>query len=359
MKIQPKFLLQFVVLPRLATVILIFLLLIDIQAAFAQMGGATGSFARIGFGPRALSMSNAVLSVPEMGTFGFYNPAISAGTYKKEIEMGSSIMNFDRSLHTVALNFRLPPSAGISAMFMNAGVDHIDGRTLSGYPTENLSTNDYYFHAAFGVKAKENFWLGAGLKFILSDYHQEISSSLAFGLDVGFIWKTTEKFYLAGAIRDILLSHLWNSSDLYGGLEQANSGNNFPTTFSLGGSYRFLENRLIISSDLLITYYKSQITNRGISVDYLSPTEQAERTEAGSSVFGLQSGLSYLIHDRFRISAGYANRDINGFSNQHLFSSGFSLFLPLDRYSPSIEYAVNREPNVGTFIHTFSIKFNF
>jgi hypothetical protein len=341
------------------TLVVILGLLFLTQSANAQFGGASGAFMRIGFGPRALSVSNAVLSVPEVGNFGFYNPAISAGAYKRSAEFGSSVMTFDRNLHTLGLSVQLPPSAGMSLLLMNAGVSNIDGRTLSGYPTESLTAQDYYFHASFGVQAKKRLWFGAGLKFILSDYHPDMSSSLGFGIDLGLLWKATDELFIALAVRDILLSHQWNSSDLYGGLEQANASAAFPTTFAAGLSYRMLDNRLILSSDFLVTQYSAQILERGISSNFLPPTENSVRTDVSSAVFGLNTGISYQLHTRFRLSAGYANRDISGLGDQHTFSSGFTLLLPYDRFSPSIDYALNREPNLGSLIHTFSLRFNF
>ena len=59
------------------------------------------------------------------------------------------------------------------------------------------------------------------------------------------------------------------------------------------------------------------------------------------------------------MAAGYSNQDLKVITDQHTFSTGFSLYLPFDKFAPAIEYALNREPNVGTFINTFSIRFSF
>jgi len=325
----------------------------------AQFGGSTGSFLKIGFGPRSLSMSNAVSSVPELSSNGFYNAALSAGTLNKDVEFGSSVMAFDRSLHTVSLAFHLPPSAGLSLQFMNAGVSNIDGRSLSGYPTDKLSTNDYFIQTSFGVRAKPNFWIGTALKFILSNYHPDVPTSAAFGIDIGFLFKLNDKVNISLAVNNLLLSHQWNSSDYYGGLEQSDQFNYFPTNYILGTSYRAMNNKMIISSDFVFSSFHSTIVQRSISNEFNPPTESINRVKKTSSTTGINIGISYLIHQRFRMAAGYSNQDLKVITDQHTFSTGFSLYLPFDKFAPAIEYALNREPNVGTFINTFSIRFSF
>ncbi|NCP83867.1 MAG: hypothetical protein GW823_02980 [Bacteroidetes bacterium] len=325
----------------------------------AQFGGSAGSFLKIGFTPRALSMSNAVSSVPELSTNGFYNAALSAGTLNKDVEFGSSILSFDRSLHTVSLAFHLPPSAGIALQFMNAGVSNIDGRTLSGYPTDKITTNDYFIQTSFGVRAKPNFWIGTALKFVLSNYHPDVPTSTAFGIDIGFLIKINEKINISFAVNNLLLSHQWNSSDYYGGLEQSDQFNYFPTNYILGTSYRAMNNKMIISTDFVVSSLQSTIVQRSISNEFNPPTETTERVKRTSSTTGVNLGVSYLIHPRFRLSGGYSNQDLKVITDQHTFSSGFSLYLPFDKFAPAIEYALNREPNVGTFINTFSIRFSF
>lgn len=330
----------------------------SIENSFAQNGGASGAFLRLGFGAKGMSMSNAVSSVPELGTIGFYNPALAAGTTARNVETSSSLMSFDRNLHSISGSFRIPPDAGIQFMVMNASVSNIDGRTLSGYPTSTFATNDYLIQAAFGVKAKPNFWIGAAVKFLVSDYHPDMPNSTAFGLDLGVYYRASKEFSLSAVAKDVLLTHQWRSSELYGGQDQANKFSSFPTQLVLGGSYRFLDSRLIVSSEWIFRIYESEIQSRFIENNFNPPFDYTQRNTARTTTSAFQLGSSYHIHERVRIYLGYANRDVSYASDHHSFSSGFSLFLPFDTYSPTIDYSIVTEPNVGTLIHTFAFRFN-
>lgn len=337
--------------------ILGFLFLFNVDG-FAQNGGSAGAFLRLGVGPRGMSMSNAVSSIPEFGANGFYNPALVAGTQNLQIETSSSLMSFDRNLHSITAAFKIPPKAGVQIILMNAGVSNIDGRTLSGYPAGSFSTNDYLLQSSFGVKASEKLWIGFGLKFIFSDYHPDLPLATAFGLDAGIYYKVTSKLSLSAVVKDILLTNQWNSKDLYGGQDLTSRFNYFPTQFVFGGSYRFLENKLIVSSEFLVRVYESDYVKKQISNEFNPPTVFNQRIAAKTSQTAIQSGISYRIHERVRVAFGYTNRDLEFAESHHSFSGGFSLFLPFDLFRPSIDYAINTEPSVGTLIHTFAIRFN-
>lgn len=325
---------------------------------FAQNGGSAGAFLRLGLGPRGMSMSNSISSIPELGANGFYNPALAAGTENKSVEMASSIMAFDRNLHSITGAFRIPPKAGVQLMIMNAGVSNIDGRTLSGYPSGSFSTNDYLIQSAFGVKANDKLWIGIGIKFIFSKYHPDLEMATAFGLDAGIYYKATSNLSLSAVAKDVLLTNQWNSKDLYGGQDLTSRFNYFPTQFVFGGSYRFLEQKLIVSSEFLIRVYESDYVKKQISNDFNPPNFFNQRVAATTSQTAIQSGVSYQIHERIRLAMGYTNRDLEFAESHHSFSGGFSLFLPFDLFKPSIEYAVNTEPDVSTLIHTFAIRLN-
>ncbi|TNE69898.1 PorV/PorQ family protein [bacterium] len=326
-------------------------------SANAQNGGAAGSFLRLGFGARGMSMANAVSSVPEIGTLSFYNPALNAFIIKRDFDLGTSVLSFDRTLHTVSGSFKLPPSGGISFSVMNAGVSNIDGRSLSGYPTGNFNTNDYLIQTSFGVRSNNRFSFGASIKFLISNYHPDLSNSVAFGVDAGILFKATDETFISLVARDILLTHNWNSNELYGGRDQLETNNYFPMTFVLGASRRFINSKLILSGELLARVQTSELYITTIDNDFFPPISQVERKSVSTTYFSAQFGAMYQVHDRIRVQLGYAQRDVE-FGGNDSFSGGFSLFLPLDKFSPSVDYSLTTEPNVGTLIHTIGFRFN-
>jgi hypothetical protein len=333
------------------------ILLVQPVSLWAQNGGAAGAFLRIGFGARGISMSNAISSVPEMGSNGFYNPALVAGLVQRNFETGTSVMAFDRHMHAASASFRLPPSAGLNLLLLNAGVSNIDGRSLSGYPTGSFNANDYLVQASFGVRSNKRLSFGASIKFLISNYHPEIANSVAFGLDAGILFRASETTMFSFVAKDLLLTHKWRANDLYGGQDQLEQNDYFPTTLLAGVSHRILDGKVILSGEVLTLIHENQFFNRVTNIDFNPPTSQIERENTTTAHVAVQFGALYQIHERFRISAGFAQRDVE-FSGNESFSTGFSILLPYDAFMPSIDYALSMEPNVRTFIHSISFRFH-
>ncbi len=329
----------------------------QIQSVFAQNGGTAGAFLRLGFGARGMGMGNAISSVPEMGSNGFYNPALVAGLVQRSFETGTSVMAFDRHMHAASASFRLPPAAGLNILLLNAGVSNIDGRSVSGYPTGNFNANDYLIQTSFGVRSNNRFSFGASLKFVLSNYHPEIPNSVAFGLDAGILFRASETTIFSLVAKDLLLTHQWQANELYGGQDQLEQNDFFPTTLLAGVSHRLLEGKVIISGELITFIQENQFYKRVTNTDFNPPTNQVERENTTTAHVAVQFGALYQIHERFRLSAGFTQRDVE-FAGNESFSSGFSILLPFDAYMPSIDYALSMEPNVRTFIHSISFRFH-
>lgn len=342
---------------NVSKLIILFISVIFPVSILAQNGGSAGSFLKLGFGAQGMSMGNAVSSVPEIGNLSFYNPALNAFIVQRDFDLGTSVLSFDRSLHTTSGRFRLPPSAGLSFSIMNAGVSNIDGRSLSGYPTETFNANDYLIQTSFGVRATDRFSFGVSVKFIISNYHPDLSNSVGFGMDAGVLFKASPETFLSLVARDFLLTHNWGTNKLYGGKEQLETNNYFPTTLLFGASQRFLEHKLIISGELLARFQSSEFYSTSISTDFFPPSNSINRKKVSTTNLAVQFGVLYQIHERIRLQAGYSQRDIE-FSGNDSFSGGFSLFLPYDKFAPIVNYSITTEPNVGTFIHTFGFRFN-
>lgn len=324
----------------------------------AQNGGSSGSFLLIGANPSAMAMGNAVSAAPEIGRFAFYNSAIVAGNNKRTLEMGTSSMAFDRALHMASINFKVPPSAGASITILNASVSNIDGRSQSGYPTREFNANDYMILGSFGVQSRPNLWLGAGLKFIFSDYHPDLSMTTSFGLDFGAFYRATEQLNFSFFIRDALLSTQWNSGELFDDNNSTQQTDYIPMKVGVGSAFKLLNNKLLITAEVLSIFYNSEFITREINASFNPPIVSTERKTSQNMYVQVQSGLRYIAHERFHAYLGYVNRDLS-YAGQNGVSTGFKLLLPFDKYAPKIDYAATLEPNVGTFIHSFAFNFTF
>jgi len=322
----------------------------------AQSAGFTGSFSRMGFAPRGMAMGNALTAVHHEGAFGYYNPALTAKPGDQIIlNFSSSALSFDRQLHMVNTHFQLPPSAGISLALINARVGEIDGRTQSGFATETLSTSEYQILTNFGIRFSETFWGGIGIKFNMSDFHEEVSSSTSIGVDAGF-YKQIGTVGLGITVQDLFATTRYDTSDLFGANTGASRSNSFPTRFKIGASYLSpAVDGLLVSVDYEIQVLQSEIKRESTELIEGRPRNVVSRNEVVTNSQFVRLGSRYNLHPRFTLRAGLRGIDLNHDFNIQP-TAGFSLHLPFDRFTPSIDYAFVREPSQISTMHVFSIR---
>lgn len=322
----------------------------------AQAGGFTGAFSRMGFAPRGMAMGNSLTGVHQEGSYGYYNPALSARPSDKiQLDFSSSAMRFDRHLHMVSAHFQLPPSAGISVALLNGRMGEIDGRSQSGFATETFSTNEYQLLSNFGIRFSNTFWGGIGIKFNLSDYHADVSSSTSLGVDVG-IFKQVGMVGIGVAVQDLFASTQYDTSNLFGSNVGGSRSNSYPTRIKVGTSYTPAElPDLLVSVDYEIQVLQSEVRREEIQMSEGRPLTITTREEVTTNSQFIRIGSRYAFHPRFTLRAGLQALDLNHDLKLQP-TTGFSLHLPFDRFTPSIDYAFVREPSQISTMHVFSIR---
>lgn len=312
----------------------------------AQSGGFAGSFSRMGFSPRGMAMGNAMTAVDSQGSYGYYNPALAAVVSESiQFDMASAALRFDRQIHMATAHFQLPPSAGFSLSLLNARVSNIDGRTESGYHTETFSTGEYQVIGNFGIRLSDNVLAGIGIKYNLANYHPEVPKSSSAGFDAGFLIKPVRRLTLGLAVQDLLAFSRFDTSDLYTANTKTKK-DYYPVRLKAGGAYKLTENWLM-SMD-----YEIRLQT-GVTQPDASPQSGRETVRSRSSF--IRMGTAFEIHERLTLRSGLQLPDI-GNSNQLLPGAGFSLHLPFDRFSPSVDYAILSEPSQQSWMHVFAIQ---
>lgn len=337
------------------TICMIFILAVIPLASQAQSGGYTGSFSRMGLGATGIGMGNAMVSVTDDGAYGYYNPAMSAlQVSKAQFDISSASLEFDRQLHMLNIHFPLPPSAGLNVGIINARVRGIDGRTGSGYHTKMLNTSEYQFLSSFGIRFSDNIWGGVGFKLSWANLHQEVQNATSLGFDIGLLAEVRPGWNVGFAIQDLLGNFQWNSSDLYG-TNPRNIEQRFPVRFKGGTSYKILPN-VLISSEYEFRVQTSEYQLNTVDIIDGRPRTISDTETVRTNSQFLRFGGSYKIHERFTIRGGVQFFDLNTDLSESLFSSGFSLHLPFDFMSPSIDYAFSQEPNNVATMHVFALR---
>lgn len=335
-----------------------FIALIGLQTtASAQNGGFAGAFTRLGFGPRGMAMGNTMTAYTGEGIYAHYNPALAAlANPDIQVDISTAALEFDRSLHMVSGTFALPPNAGFSFSFLNANVDDIDGRSISGFRTSSLSTNEYQFKASFGIQFSDRFSAGAGFKFNLSDFDDQVDASTTFGVDLGFLYQASDQLTLGIAIQDLLAEQELNTEELFDTDGSSSNTDTFPKRFKFAASYQFEQRPLTLNSEFEIRTQTSQITEVEISTFDGIPEAITRNREITTSSNQWRAGSSYKLHERITARAGYQIQDLENIDESGQVSFGFSVHLPLDTYSPAIDYAFIREPGGFSNIHAFAIR---
>jgi hypothetical protein len=277
-----------------------------------------------------MAMGNAMVSNSNNGIYSYYNPALAAHSTTTQVDLSTSAMSFDRNLNTASGTFQLPPTAGASLSIINANVSDIDGRSSSGYHTEMLSTHEYQVGAALGQQIGDHFSLGIGLKYYLSDLHNELPNAKTLGLDIGMLYQFSDQLQAGAVVRDLLASYSWNSEALYGD-DSSGRTDDFPKQIQLGFSYQLIST-LLISLEGGQTRYKQQSKNN------------------------LKIGSAYKLHEHITLRGGLQIDDLSSTRQNHHFSTGFSIHLPFDLFAPSIDYAFVQEPHNISYMHTFGIQ---
>ena len=320
-------------IPEKYFVLLLIITLGISSLGWAQNGGQAGSFSRIGFGPRGMAMGNALTSVTDEGIYSYYNPALAAHAHEKnQIDIATAAMSFDRNLNTLSATFQLPPSAGLSVSIINANVAGIDGRDINGYNTGTLKTHEYQLATALGLEISDQLSVGIGLKYFIADYHTDLDNAATLGLNLGLLYSFSDRLNVGVAARDLLAAYTWDSGSLYGD-DSSGRTDDFPTQFRLGASYH-------------------------LTTDWLITLEGGRLNHENKSSHNLRIGSAYDIHERITVRVGWQFDNLSSIRQNNQGSAGFSVHLPFDLLSPSVDYAFIQEQNSISYMHTFGLRLN-
>ncbi|MBI5404440.1 MAG: hypothetical protein HY959_13710 [Ignavibacteriae bacterium] len=339
-------------------IFLIITVLITAQiSVYGQSGSFAGSFARMGFGARGLSMGNAMVSDIFGDVNGYYNPSLACFQEEGFLNLGYTAMTLDRRMNFVgfARKFKMPSNnkggAGISLSWINAGVSNIDGRDNDAQELGELSTYENQFYLGTGFLLDENFAFGVGFKLYYSKLYDEVKTN-SIGFDIGAVYKLRPDLSLGFAIRDISARYKWETNKIYG--EQGTTTENkFPVLTDLGATY-LLPNNFGIASIQFET-----LVNPGFeSKDSTGITVKSDKTYD----YIIKAGTEIRLSENLKIRAGIDRMDLKSddfFGNiKPGFGVGFYKAMGKET-KLGIDYSFQLEPYTHDGIHNVSIGFKF
>lgn len=343
-------------IPGPAKMLLLILILLPVQETIAQSGGFAGAFTRMGFGARGMAMGNAMGTVSQEGIFAHYNPALASFAEGNQVDMGTALMAFDRTLHSLNVTFPLPPNAGLNIGLLNANVYDIDGRTSSGYHTEMLSTHEFQLFAAFGIRAGSHLRLGVAAKLHHVRLFEDIDNSTGAGFDLGMVFTPSSQWRIGLTIQDIISDYSWNTNPVYGTLGGRNRTDVLPVRFRLSTSYFLTGTGLLLSSEFEIQRQKAEYVRSSHTAGSAPPQQLSSLEDITTSSQLFRIGAAWHAHERLTVRGGWEVMDMQYLAETQKISAGFSVHLPYDAMNPSIDYAFVREPLGVAGMHVLTLR---
>jgi hypothetical protein len=336
--------------------LIIFFAVLMASESFAQNGGFAGAATRLGFGPRAMGMGNAYTATTSEGIYSYYNPALVAfdDLEKRQFDLTASSLQFDRIYQTMGIKFDLPPNAGLSFGLIRTGVQDIDERTLSGYPLGTFDLAEYQFLTSFGIRFSPKVHAGLSFKLGYANYHSRLPAATSVGVDLGILYRITDQLNFGFTIQDMFANYTWNSADLYNLSQSKNVINNYPVRFKWGFAWQ--QSAFTLSTEFEVQSYKSEVNTSEVFIADGSPTDIIEDTKQISTSSGIfRIGGAWKAHERFTLRGGFRIMDTATEGSGSL-TTGFSINLPFDALSPSIDYAFVMEPYQVANMHVFALR---
>ena len=211
-------------------------ILIGINGLMAvETGGYAGAFLRMPTDARAAALGNSLGGVLNDITGIYENPANVPFLESKQFTSSFQFLSLDRSHSMVGFGTNLPPTAGMSVIWIHAGVDDIEGRNSTNNFTEMYSTSQDAIYTTFGIKILDKLSLGATVK-ILYDRLPHATSS-GFSMDLGVTIIPLENLIIGITAKDISGKVKWNTGDWF--MYQMQKEDKFPKLYNMNVSYKY------------------------------------------------------------------------------------------------------------------------
>ena len=292
---------------------------------FAQkLGSFAGGFLRMGTSARAVAMGSSFTAEIDEGFAAYHNPATLVHLKKSHAGFSNHFLMLDRQLMAANFSMPLPPSASIGVSWIGAGVDNIDGRSMSGEHTKNLSTSENSYMLSFAQTILP--WLSVGLNVKVLRHQLPVNTmdltGKGVGMDFGVFIKTESGANYGLMIQDLNSRYQWKTDKIYERgkvyIEQ------FPTLYRFGSTFNY--NNTYVTADAGVAMSGSSIVGyvARIGVEYQYLEHYYLRGGFGNGRVGVGLGLDWSLFEDLdsRLDYSFALEGAAGIS--HVFTYAFS-----------------------------------
>lgn len=278
-----------------ASILLILLAFGSAAWAESEDGGCAGPFLQLGFGARALGMGGAFVAVADDATAGFYNPAGLTQITKRSFGAFYRKMTLDRRFTYVTYSQPIRDEASLALAWVNAGVADVMGRDGDGNLTEEISNYQNAINLFLGRRIIEQFSVGIAIGYV----QYNLANINAYGLGFGFsaLGRPVPALRLGFAVENVGMKYSWTSGDYWKRIDPDILGSSveeeFPINFRFGASYLFMNDRILLSSEIEKNDKQEAKIHLGVEGWALENVAGRIGYDRGSLTFGL--GLRHQI----------------------------------------------------------------
>lgn len=315
------------------------LLVVSAVHSESEKGGYAGAFWQVPLGARPAAMGGAYIGLADDAAGVFYNP--SGITALRQPIFGASYraMKLDRTLGYIhaAMPVRGEAVIGIGWLYAASGTvaarDN-DGDLL-GY---DVGMNNHDFFITFAKRFEKYLSLGARMSYLYSHFAEMRAS--AVGFDLGVMLHVSQFFdrekredmsiqdiQVGLVVRRIESTYRWNNQNYlfeHVGSDITNiQEDKVPLGVGLGGSARFFERKLVLTSDFVV---KQHLGGR------------------------IHAGAEYYVTPDFALRGGYSDGRL---------TAGTGYAFPFGRKTLAIDYAFSTDRADEGVEHLFSFDFLF
>jgi len=277
--------------------VVVVLLLASVTTASAgDDGGSPGSFLRFGGSARSLALGNAVTGVADDVAMAYWNPAGLAQLRTHEL-VATGVQLFEETRYAFASVGMPTDSYGtfsFGGTFVNSG--GFERASLFEDLDEEFSESDGAFTVGY-ARGSNRLAVGVALKSITQNIGG--ASGSGFGADVGLYYRPAREASFGLAVQNVLAPELT--------LEQESE--RLARTMRAGAGLRFMNNRLLLLTDVVKTEYQDLSIHGGFEVWPSSGMGLRSGYDAATEQLAFGAGVRWL---NWQFDYAYLGHELGG-----------------------------------------------
>jgi hypothetical protein len=211
--------------------------------------GLGGAFMKFGLGARSLGMGSAFTGLAEGIDAIYYNPGGLGFSLIKQVGFTYHSLSLDRKLNSASLIYPVRNEAILGVSWINSSVGNVPMIDSDRNTYDEFSNSTNSFGLTFAKAFTEQLSAGGNLRYLQATLDQ--LNAYTIGVDMGLLYKPLPQYSVGLAVSDLGSNLRWDSSNYWSGNRGGDYDDKFPYRIRGGASGTFLDNRIIVTADVM------------------------------------------------------------------------------------------------------------